>query len=428
MHPNIWYPFTVQKGASEPFKVVSGKGLWLRLEDGRKLADCISSWWVNLHGHAHPEIADAIHKQAQQLEHVLFANFTHEPAERLAEKIAGMLPGKLNRVFYSDNGSTAVEVALKMAVQYWKNKGEARTRFLAFEGAYHGDTFGAMSAGARSVFNRAFNEMLFDVDFVDFPATWEGDENAEETEDRVIGQIKELFRQHPGQYAGIILEPLVQGAGGMRMCRDGFLEKLSRETRKFGSLMIFDEVMTGFGRTGETFACERAGAEPDIICLAKGITGGFLPLSVTVCNEEVYSSFYSDDPLKTFWHGHSYTANPLGCAAGLASMNLLEDNETGKSFRGMEQKHKHYLSDILETGNVEKARVKGTIAAFDVITGEETGYLNDISGQIKEKCVDYGLLIRPLGNTVYLMPPYCITDDELSGVYGRLKELLSTIG
>lgn len=425
MHPNIWHPFTIQKGSVDPLKVVSGEGLWLELENGQRIADCISSWWVNIHGHAHPVMVDAIYEQAQKLEHVLFANFTHDPAEKVAETLAKKLPGKLNRVFYSDNGSTAVEVALKMAVQHWQNKGEKRTRFIAFDGAYHGDTFGAMSAGARTVFSNVFNDMLFDVGFVEYPETWEDDPSAAEKEDRAIEVIEKLLVENPGEYAGIIIEPLVQGAGGMRMCREEFLQKLHWVHRQFDTLLIFDEVMTGFGRTGEWFASKRAQVEPDIICLAKGLTGGFLPLSVTVCSDEIYQSFYSDDPVKTFWHGHSYTANPLGCAAAVASLNLLEKTE--ERFQKMEEKHQNRLERFSETGYVEKIRVKGTIAAFDIKNEEETGYLNSVSKTIKEKCIGKNLLLRPLGNTVYLMPPYCITDDELDWVYDQVEVLLKEL-
>ncbi|MEX0906381.1 MAG: adenosylmethionine--8-amino-7-oxononanoate transaminase [Balneolaceae bacterium] len=425
MHPNIWHPFTIQKGAAEPLKVVSGKGLWLELESGHKIADCISSWWVNIHGHAHPDIVDAIHEQARTLEHVLFANYTHDPAEKVAEVLAEKLPGNLNRVFYSDNGSTAVEVALKMAVQYWQNKGEKKSRFIAFNGSYHGDTFGAMSAGSRSVFSDVFRDMLFNVDFVDFPETWEGDDEMGEKEDRAIEAIEQLLVENQDEYAAIIIEPLVQGAGGMRICSEEFLQKLHWVNRQFDTLLIFDEVMTGFGRTGSWFASERAQVEPDIICLAKGLTGGFLPLSVTVCADEVYQAFYSDDPVKTLWHGHSYTANPLGCAAAVASLKLLE--KTSERFQSMEQKHRICLKPFSEMKSVEKIRVKGTIAAFDIKNEEKSGYLNSVAKIIKEKCIDKNLLLRPLGNTLYLMPPYCITDDELSWVYKQVEELVSEL-
>lgn len=422
MHKNIWYPFTIIKDAPEPLKVVRGDGLWLELEDGRRIMDCISSWWVNTHGHAHPKIADAIHEQAQKLEQVIFANFTHDPAEQLSEQLTDRLPGSLNRVFFSDDGSTAVEVAMKMAWQYWKNRGEERKTFICFEGAYHGDTFGAMSAGARSVFTEVFKELLFDVEFLPYPQTWLEDEEAAEKEDQVIEQLEEMLNENPKKYAGILIEPLVQGAGGMRMSSAGFLQKLHWVNRQYNTLLIFDEVMTGFGRTGSWFACRRAQVEPDIICLAKGLTGGSLPLSVTVCSDEIYEAFNSSDPMKTFWHGHSYTANPIGCAAALASMKLMEENEP--TFSAMEQWHLEELGQLKDHPRLKKHRVTGTIAAMDIIAEGEEGYLNKVADRIKKECVLQGLLLRPLGNVLYLMPPYCTTRDQLSKMYRGIADLL----
>jgi adenosylmethionine-8-amino-7-oxononanoate aminotransferase len=425
MNPHIWHPFTIQKNAPEPKKVVSGDGIWLELDDGTRIADCISSWWVNIHGHANPIITESIYEQAQKLEHVIFANFTHDPAEKIANVVTDMLPGNLNKVFFSDNGSTAIEVAIKTAVQYWQNRGKTRNKIIAFNGAYHGDTFGAMSAGARTIFSQVFENMLFEVDFVDYPHTWEGDEEISAKEDQVIEDIEQLLVENPDEYAAIIVEPLIQGAGGMRVCREEFLQRLHWVNRQFETLLIFDEVMTGFGRTGRNFASLRAQVEPDIICLAKGLTGGFLPLSVTVSSDEVYETFYSEDPVKTLWHGHSYTANPLGCAAAIASMEILADSQD--RIKNMETEHNTHLSDLRELPIVENVRVKGTIAAFDLKTNEESGYLNSIAQNIKSKSHDYGLLIRPLGNTVYLMPPYCITEDELKWVYKQLGKLLDAV-
>lgn len=399
--------------------------MWLELEDGKRIVDCISSWWVNIHGHSNPVIADAITEQANKLEHVIFADFTHDPAEQITDILTDMLPGNLNKVFFSDNGSTAVEVAIKIAVQYWKNLGESRNKIIAFDGAYHGDTFGAMSAGARTIFNEVFEDMLFDVDFVDYPETWEGDEAIAEKEDKVIEEIERLLVENPDEYAAIIIEPLIQGAGGMRMCREDFLQRLHWVNRQYNTLLIFDEVMTGFGRTGQTFAALRAQVEPDIICLAKGLTGGFVPLSVTVSSDSIYETFYSEDPHKTFWHGHSYTANPLGCAAAIASMKILADSQ--ERIKQMESEHLHHLKRIKELPVVKNVRVKGTIAAFDIKNREETGYLNSIAGEIKKRSHDYGLLIRPLGNTVYLMIPYCITEDELEWVYKQLGQLIEDV-
>ncbi|MBD1852342.1 adenosylmethionine--8-amino-7-oxononanoate transaminase [Leptolyngbya sp. FACHB-711] len=423
-HPHLWYPFTQAKTAPEPLKVKSAQGVWLELENGQRLLDCISSWWVNLHGHAHPKIAEAIYQQAQQLEQVIFAGFTHDPAEQIATKLIEKLPAKSNRVFFSDNGSTAIEVALKMAYQYWTNQQQKRSTFIAFEGAYHGDTFGAMAVGTRSIFTQPFDDLLFRVEFVSYPETYWGDNSIEEKEDEILFAIQQKLQQSD-QYAGILIEPLIQGAGGMRMCRSVFLQKLAQLAKDAKTLLIFDEIMTGFGRTGEWFSCVKAGVEPDLLCLSKGITGGFLPLSVTVSSEAIYQAFYSDDLTKTFFHGHSYTANPLGCAAALASLELMQENES--KFRGMEALHWQNLESLKALPNVEKLRVTGTIAAFDIKTNDQPGYLNQIAGKIRTQAIDRGLLLRPLGNVLYLMPPYCITEAELEWVYQNLTAILAEL-
>jgi len=423
MHKNIWQPFTILKSSPDPLKVESGDGAYLNLADGRRVLDCISSWWVNLHGHGHPHIAKAIYEQAQKLEHVIFAGFTHDPAEQLAEKITSKLPKNLNRVFYSDNGSTAVEVALKVAYQYWQNIGENRKTFICFDGAYHGDTIGAMSVGERNnFFADTFNDLLFDVEVVPYPETWLNDQDRAKKEDIIIEELENLLDEHPGKYAGILLEPLIQGAGGMRMCSEEFIQKVHWVNRQFDVLLMFDEVMTGFGRTGDYFACLKAQVEPDIICLSKGITGGFTPLSATVCSDDIYESFNTDDPVKTFWHAHSYTGNPIGCAAGVASWELLEKNDS--QFKKMESVHLKNIENIKDHPKLKNFRVKGTIAAMEIINDEESGYLNTIAQDIKKKSIDLGYLFRPLGNVFYLMPPYCVTEDEIDGMYKALIQLL----
>ncbi len=426
MHKNIWHPFTIIKDAPEPLKVKSGKGAYLSLEDGRMVMDCISSWWVNMHGHSQPDIAKAIYDQAQTLEHVIFAGFTHDPAEQLAELITSKLPKNLNKLFYSDNGSTAVEVAMKIAYQYWKNIGEERKTFICFDGAYHGDTLGAMSVGERSLFTDVFKDWMFDVEVIPFPETWIGDENRANKEDAVIEELEELLTKDPNKYAGILMEPLIQGAGGMRMCSEEFLQKIHWTNRQFDVLLIFDEVMTGFGRTGDYFACLKSQVEPDIICLSKGITGGFMPLSATVCSDDIYESFNSSEPIKTFWHGHSYTGNPLGCAAGIASWKLLQENE--KVFKNMEQIHLKNFGLLKDHPRITHLRVKGTVAALDIVDGGEVGweegYLNPISVDLRKRALDLGYLIRPLGNVLYLMPPYCVSEEELDGIYEAILELV----
>jgi adenosylmethionine---8-amino-7-oxononanoate aminotransferase len=426
MHPHIWYPYTQAKTAPEPIEVESGAGLWLKLADGREIADCISSWWVNLHGHAHPQIVEAIAAQAAKLEQVIFAGFTHQPAQELASKLVARLPENLTRVFYSDNGSTAVEIALKMAYQYWVNVGEPRSRFIAFEGAYHGDTFGTMSVGSRSLFSDVFRDLLFEVDFCPYPDIYDGDERALEKELNCLVAIKQRLTDRPDTYAGIIIEPLVQGAGGMRMCSSGFLQELRQLVDDFDTLLIFDEVMTGFGRTGANFACDRAKVSPDIISLSKGITGGFLPLAVTIATDRIYQSFSSEDPTKTLYHGHSYTANPLGCAAALASLELLTANEP--VFTQMEIWHRKYLPQLAaKYPQLTRSRVTGTIAAIDIVDRHRSGYLNPVGMKIRAHAIEHQILLRPLGNVLYLMPPYCITEAELAWVYQQIDRVLAKV-
>ena len=325
-------------------------------------------------------------------------------------------------MFYSDNGSTAVEVALKMAYQYWTNQGQPRSTFLAFEGAYHGDTFGAMAVGARSLFSQAFAPLLFDVEFVPYPIAHGDDAIATAIEQTILDTLEQKLTGD--RYAGIIIEPLVQGSAGMRMGRSPFLQQLQQLARTHNTLLIFDEVMTGFGRTGDWFACLKAQVEPDIICLSKGITGGFLPLAATVCSEAIYNAFYSDDPRQTLYHGHSYAANPLGCAAGLASLQLMVENEP--AFRQMEAKHRRHLETLMDHPRLTNVRVTGTIAAMDIVT-DQPGYLNQLSIAIRQQSIAQGLLLRPLGNVLYLMPPYCTTDDELAFIYSGIHTILETI-
>lgn len=410
--------------AVEPLKVVRGRGSELILDDGRTIIDGISSWWVNLHGHAHPAIAEAIAEQARTLEHVIFAGYTHEPAQRLAERLTAHLPERLNRVFFSDNGSTSVEVALKMAWQFWRNQGNpARNRILAFDNAYHGDTFGAMAAGARSIFFEAFEPLMFDVTRLPYPATWIGDPEVDAKEAQALAALRRRMEEAPEAYAAMILEPLVQGAGGMMMARAEFVRQACELARDFGVLVIFDEVMTGFGRTGELFAFRKVGFEPDFLCLSKGLTGGFLPMSLTVTGDRIQDAFRSADLTHTFWHGHSYTANPLGCAAALASLTLTE--QVLPELAAIEQRH---LAELAEGGfNAKKPRVCGTILAMDVPVGTSAGYTNPVGPLLRSAFLEDGILLRPLGNTVYVMAPYCTTSAQYGTIYQSLRRRLAAL-
>lgn len=421
----IWHPFTQMQTAAPPLKVVRGYGEILELENGKRLVDLISSWWVNIHGHAHPDIAKAIYDQALQLEHVIFAGFTHEPAEKLAVAVLSYLPANSGRVFFSDNGSTAVEAALKIACQFWWNQGQNRTKFITFNRGYYGDTIGAMSLGAVSEWWSPFRSLMFSVDTVSFPATFQNDPDVEEKEHQSIREIVTLFKQNPHHYAAIFIEPLVQGVGGMHMCRPQFLETLEKAAHEHDVLLIYDEVMTGFGRTGDWFACLKAKTNPDIVCLSKGLSGGFLPLALTITTDRVYQAFLSNDHQKAFLHGHSYTANPLACAAALASFRLLEENSN--LFKTMEQKHRRFIELWLdEHPRVKQMRICGTIAAFKV-DSQESDYFHQLGPWLKEKFIEKGVLIRPLGNTIYLMPPYCISDENLELGYRAIREVLDEL-
>lgn len=421
----IWHPFTRPGGGSKPLLIASGAGAVLRTADGREIIDAISSWWVNLFGHAQPEIAAAIARQASELEQVIFAGYTHEPAIRLAESLCAIAPKNLQKVFFSDDGSTAIEVALKLAWQYWQINGEPdRQRIIVFEGGYHGDTIGAMSAGVSSGFFEAWRQQLVPCDVMPWPATWDGDTAVEGREKEALDQLDQFLSRHGQHTAAMIVEPLVQGASGMRFVRPGFIAEATRRIRQTGALVIFDEIMTGFGRTGTCFALEQTGGVPDLLCLSKGLTGGFLPMSVTLVDDRVYEAFHGDDSRVLFSHGHSYTANPLGCAAALASLKLLQQESTVEAWRRIEEGHRAGMKSLDGLPGVSRRRIRGTIAALD-LAADDSGYHSAIGQRLgrwfrERHQQPRSALLRPLGNVVYLLPPYCITDDELAFVYEEL--------
>ncbi|HJU45433.1 MAG TPA: adenosylmethionine--8-amino-7-oxononanoate transaminase [Chitinophagaceae bacterium] len=407
----IWHPYTQQKNRPAPIPIVRGQGSLLFDEAGNSYIDAVSSWWVTIHGHAHPYIAERIYRQAMELEQVIFTGFTHRPAVELAERLLKILPGSFSKVFYSDNGSTAVEVALKMAIQYWWNKAPgARKKIVVLAGSYHGDTFGSMSVSGRSVFTAAFNDFLFDV--ITIPAP--GKSNLEE--------IKHTLLQY-NDIAAFIYEPLLQGAGGMNMYEAACLEELLSFIRSQQILCIADEVLTGFGRTGKLFASESMNIKPDIICLSKGLTGGTMALGVTACTEKIYNAYLSDDRTKTFFHGHSFTANPLACTAALASMDLLLKEECLKSIAAISGKQRQFTEMLRSYPVVKDPRSIGTILAFEWDEGNNS-YLNTVSQRVTSFMLERGIYLRPLGNTVYIMPPYCITEEELQKVYDALITLI----
>lgn len=428
---HIWHPFTQAQVAPPPLPVARGEGAWLIDTEGRRYLDLISSWWVNLHGHAHPALVEAISKQAATLEQVLFAGFTHAPAARLAGALIARLPAGFSHVFYSDNGSTATEIALKMAWQYWRNHDDdaaarRRRRVLAFDGAYHGDTFGAMAAGRYSGFFDPFGDLLFEVHAMPFPATWQGDEHVEATEARALAAVDAWLAQHGEETAAMILEPLVQGAAGMRMCRPAFVQALVARLKAHGVLVIFDEVMTGFGRTGTFFACEQTGPLPDIVCLSKGISGGFLPLAATVVQPHIHAAFLDDDLARAFSHGHSYTANPLGCAAGLASLALFDAPDMAGRLAALASAQQAGLDMLAEHPAVVKPRRCGTVAAFNV-SGGAGGYGDPVGPRLRDAFLAEGLVVRPLGDCVYVLPPYCVEGDELAMAWRQIERVVDQV-
>ncbi|TNE72868.1 adenosylmethionine--8-amino-7-oxononanoate transaminase [bacterium] len=408
----IWYPFTPIKQAPLPIKIEKGKGAFLYDTNGKAYLDAISSWWVNTWGHTNPEITRAIKDQLDKLEHVIFAGFTHEPAEVLATSLLDISEHKFSKVFFSDNGSTAVEVALKMAVQWHYNQGKPKNKIIAFEGAYHGDTFGAMSAGARGGFNQPFESMFFDVLPIPYPATWEDDDSKLFKEKSSIDALKKVIATHKNEIACLIIEPLIQGAGGMKMCRTEFLKELEVVCKENQILVIYDEVMTGFGRTGERFAHIKASTNPDFVCLSKGLTGGFMPLSVTLTTDKIFQAYYDDDKMKTLYHGHSYTANPLSCAAAIESINQLRIHH--KELIRIQALFSSYLPLLKTVKRIKNIRLCGTVLAFDIQTNNKDGYFNDAGKRLTEHLLNRGFIIRPLGNTVYFMPPYVTLSINLN--------------
>ncbi|MEZ5037767.1 MAG: adenosylmethionine--8-amino-7-oxononanoate transaminase [Chitinophagales bacterium] len=410
---NIWHPFTQHALEKNRIAISHGKDTILYDVNGKAYIDAVSSWWVNIYGHANPTISNAIKLQVDKLEQVIFAGFTHEPACLLSDNLLKILPPNFSKVFFSDNGSTSVEVALKMAIQFWHNQGYEKSKIIAFKNAYHGDTFGAMAVG-KSDFFSAFDDLLFDVIQIDIPLSNNFESLKNEFQSLVETQDVACF----------IFEPLVQGSGGMQMYDAIFLDELIKIARTNDVICIADEVMTGFGRTGERFAIDYLENKPNIICLSKGITGGFMPLSVTVCEKEIYDAFYSSDKLKTLFHGHSYTANLLGCAAANASVKLLEEYYPKIKQLSVWQKEK--VQELVVLPNVKNTRTLGTIAAFE-IESTSTSYFSNVKDVVYQRFLDNGILLRPLGNTIYIMPPYCITINELNEIYKVILDVVTSL-
>lgn len=407
-----WHPYTQMKTANDIIPIVKGEGIYLFDEKGNKYIDAVSSWWVTLHGHAHPYIAQRVSEQLNTLEQVIFAGFTHEPAIQLSENLLELLPENQKKVFYSDNGSTAVEVALKMCIQYAHNQNHKKTKILALNNAYHGDTFGAMSVSGRSAWTKPFGEMLFEVVFIDAPTS------------QNLDSLKAFIKNISDEIACFIYEPLVQGAAGMLMHKAEDLSELMKFCREQKILMIQDEVFTGFGRTGKLFAANHLSEQPDIMCFSKGLTGGTMPMGITTCSQEIFDAFLSEDQYKTLFHGHSFTANPLACTAAIASMELLLKPETLQRIAVITEKHSGLVKTLEQHPKVEKVRQTGTILAWEIISGQQTSYFNNMGKILYKEFLKRGIILRPLGNVMYLVPPYCITAEELELIYHQITEVL----
>jgi adenosylmethionine-8-amino-7-oxononanoate aminotransferase len=425
----IWHPFTREDADANLPRIVRGEGAWLIADDGRRILDAISSWWVNLHGHAHPRIANAIAEQARQLEHVLLAGFVHEPVEKLAEELRRVVPSALKHVFFSDDGSTAVEVALKMAIQYWRNVGRAeKVEIVALEHGYHGDTAGAMSVSDDSPFTTAFAGMRFPVHRAHSAYCYRCPIGLrrETCNIECVDSLEKLLSERGDRIAAVIVEPLLQGAGGMIVHPVEFLQRVRKLTEQHNVLLIADEVLTGFGRCGKMFATELAGVSPDLMCVSKGITGGFLPLGATLVTDQVFDAFAGDDPARTFWHGHSYTGNPIACAAAVANLEIFQTEPVFERIAKIAALHAERLPDFSRNPAVGDVRTIGTMAAIE-LRADDAGYLSNLRPKLYEYFLKRDVLLRPLGNVIYLLPPYCIETNDLHRVYDVIQEGIGAI-
>ena len=413
----LWHPYTQHKTAAPPIAITRGEGALLWDENGKQYIDAIASWWVNPFGHSNKFIADAIYNQLTTLEHVLFGGFTHEPAVLVAEKLKEILPQNQQKFFFSDNGSTAVEVAIKVALQYNYNKGKKRTKIIAFENAFHGDTFAAMAASGISFFTEAFRGSLIEVTRIPVPVA--GQESAS------IEALKQLAET--GEYAAFIFEPLVQGAAGMVMYNPEALDKLITLCNENNIFTIADEVMTGFGKTGKNFACDYLTTQPDMMCLSKALTGGTIPMAITTFTQALFDGFYDDDVNKALFHGHTFTANPTGCAAALASIALLQQPEMQENLKRINESHKAFKEKIANHPKVKTTRVLGVIFALELKTDSEESYYGGLRNKLYNYFIDNGVILRPVGNIIYILPPYIISDELLETIYKTIESAINEV-
>lgn len=412
-----WHPYTQHKTAPDFPAIVKGNGALLWDENGKEYIDAIASWWVNPYGHSNQVMADAIYKQLTTLEHVLFGGFTHNVAVELSEKLTQILPINQQKLFYSDNGSTAVEVAIKVALQYHYNKGVKKTKIIAFEDAFHGDTFGAMAASGISFFTEAFEGSLLEV--VRIPIPVEGKEN------QTKKQLEQLLTTN--EFAAFIFEPLVLGAAGMIMYSPQILDELIALCKSHNVFTIADEVMTGFGKTGKTFACDYLSQQPDMMCLSKALTGGTIPMAITTFTQEIFDGFYDDDTSKALFHGHTFTANPTGCAAALASISILQTEAIQKNIQEVNQSHLQFEQHIKKHPKVLATRVLGVIFALEIKSDVKERYYGTMRNTLYNHFIENGVILRPVGNVVYILPPYIISKEQLQKVYQVIENALEIV-
>ena len=412
-----WHPYTQMQTANAPIPIIKGDGAWLIDENGLKYLDAISSWWVNLHGHNHPYIMEKLREQTHQLDHVIFSGFTHPKAIELSEELLKVLPQDHQKIFYSDNGSTAVEVGIKMAIQYHYNQSSNKSTFIALKNGYHGDTFGAMSSGGRGIFSTPFENHLFEVKYIDVPV--------EGMEDKSFEQLKYIIKNK--NVAGFIFEPLLQGAAGMVMYNPQILSDIIGYCKNQNIITIADEVSTGFGRTGKFFAANYLENKPDIICMSKGLTGGVMALGATSTTDKIYNAFLSEDKSKMFLHGHSYTGNPLACSVALASLELMNQNNTWDYISMIQNSHQLFMKENQNHPHILDVRNIGVILAITIKSDSNETYFNYLRDNIYDFFIERKIILRPLGNVIYVMPPYCISKDELKLIYTTILELLDKI-
>jgi adenosylmethionine-8-amino-7-oxononanoate aminotransferase len=409
---HLWHPLTQHQTARNPIVITRAKGAVMYDDAGNEYIDGIASWYTAMYGHGNEYITSAMHKQMQQLDFVMFSGFTHPPAVTLAEKLVEILPGNQEKVFFNDNGSTAVEAAIKMSLQYYHNKGDKRDTLIAFEDGFHGDTFGAMSASGLSSYNGPFEDFLLKVERIPTPQ--------EDNLDEVMAMLEGILVSN--KCAAFIFEPLVQGAAGMKFHSVAGLDALVKKCREANVLTIADEIMTGFGKTGTVFACDQLDNKPDIMCLSKALTAGMFPLSITSCTQEIFEGFLSEEVHKGFFHAHTFSAHPVGCAAAIAGIEVLQTEEITQSRERINAAHMAFAETVKAHHKVNNVRVKGVVIAID-LTIEMARYGN-LRDELYQFFMLRGVALRPLGNTIYVLPPYVITDKELAKVYSAIQEAL----